>query len=71
MQAAELLVDIGCHGNFASQAAAGAELAKIVNTAGTGSFDYSGQLMTSQAIAALIGIGLGGYTYNQPAPRRI
>ena len=68
LQAAELLLDIGCHGNFASQTAAGAELAKIVNTAGTGIFDYSGQLMTSQAIAALIGIGFGGYTYNQPAP---
>ena len=68
LQAAELLLDIGCHGNFASQTAAGAELAKIVNTAGTGIFDYSGQLMTSQAIAALIGIGLGGYTYSQPAP---
>lgn len=60
LQASSLLVDIACHGNFAAQTAAGAEFAKITNTAGTGIYDYSGQIMTSQAILSCIGIGLGG-----------
>jgi hypothetical protein len=80
-QAAELLVDIACHGNLAAQTAAGTEFAKIVDAAGANIFHASSQVVVSgitinvppmnlnqtQAILSCIGLGLGGNWYDRTA----
>lgn len=61
-QVAQLLVNIASHGSAATQAAAGAEFAKIVADAGPAIFVPSGQgtLQLSAAILSCLGVGLGG-----------